>query len=103
MGGALAVLFAAMLAQDKIPITGLYTFGAPRVGNKRFAEAFDRNLKTKAYRVVNEGDLVPHLPPPLGFTTQELLFYTKRWETLKLMMFESGKSSLAKSGPGSPM
>ncbi|HEY9889142.1 MAG TPA: lipase family protein, partial [Candidatus Obscuribacterales bacterium] len=33
LGGALAVLLTATLLADGIPVAGLYTYGAPRVGN----------------------------------------------------------------------
>lgn len=62
LGGALAVLLTATLLENEIPVEGLYTFGAPRVGDKAFARGLNRALTGKAhYRVVNEGDLVPHL------------------------------------------
>ncbi|NJL57574.1 lipase family protein [bacterium] len=68
LGGALAVLLAAMFAVEKIPICGVYTYGAPRLGNLSFAKSYDECLGDITYRLVNEGDLVPHLPPEfLGF------------------------------------
>ena len=69
LGGALAVLLAATLAENSIDVTGLYTFAAPRVGDRAFARELKRSLKGKAHwRVVNEGDLVPHLPSELRFS-----------------------------------
>lgn len=69
LGGALATLAAARLAG----VTGLYTFGSPRVGDRQFAE----RCPDRAYRVVNNNDIVPHVPrvgpsaiPPL-FRTYE--------------------------------
>ena len=63
LGGALAVLLAATMRESDLPVHGLYTIGAPRVGDKRFAERLDRELDGAAHwRVVNEGDLVPHVP-----------------------------------------
>ena len=63
LGGALAVLLAATLKENKIPVHGLYTFGAPRVGDKEFAKQLNTSLRGQAHwRVVNEGDLVPHVP-----------------------------------------
>ena len=68
LGGALAVLLAATLLENHIPVHGLYTFGSPRVGDKSFAEHLNKQLKNKAHwRVVNEGDIVPHLPPEIFF------------------------------------
>jgi len=43
-------------------ITGAcYTFGSPPVGTK----AFDDDIKTPIYRVVNHVDIVPRLPNPI--------------------------------------
>ena len=63
LGGALAVLLAATMRESNLPVDGLYTFGAPRVGDKSFADRLDRALEGAAHwRVVNEGDLGPHVP-----------------------------------------
>ena len=68
LGGALAVLLAATLLENGIPVEGLYTFAAPRVGDERFAERLNAALQGKAHwRVVNDGDLVPHLPSEWRF------------------------------------
>ena len=48
LGGALAVLLAATLLESAIPVTGLYTFGAPRVGNNAFASHVDAGLAQAA-------------------------------------------------------
>jgi triacylglycerol lipase len=38
---------------------GVYSFGAPRVGNRAFCRDYDRRLKPNtAFRVVNDLDLV---------------------------------------------
>lgn len=67
LGGALSVLLAATLLEPKgmayIPLAGVYTFGSPRVGNKKFASVFNRRMPVVNYRVVNLRDVVPHLPP----------------------------------------
>jgi len=55
LGGALAVLTAAR--QENIQ--GIYTFGAPRVGNRTFTDGFQKPV----HRFANNNDLVPHLPP----------------------------------------
>ena len=63
LGGALAVLLAASMLESGLPVHGLYTFGAPRVGDRSFADRLNGELKGAAHwRVVNEGDLVPHVP-----------------------------------------
>ncbi len=68
LGGALAILLAATLAENNIPVAGLYTFGAPRVGDRPFAGWLNNSLQeVPNYRVVNEGDIVPHVPSELRF------------------------------------
>ena len=71
LGGALASLFAAMLLERDLPLAGLYTYGAPRVGNRKF-EASLNGITARAsignWRIVNEGDMVPHLPPEPWFS-----------------------------------
>jgi pimeloyl-ACP methyl ester carboxylesterase len=58
MGGALAVLTACRLAKAGRAPAAIYTFGAPRIGDKRFCEAY----ALPTYRVVNRLDLVPEMP-----------------------------------------
>ncbi len=55
LGGALAILAAHAFGRA----AGVYTFGAPRVGDRAFVESF----LLPAYRVVNATDLVPRVPP----------------------------------------
>lgn len=69
LGGALASLLAAELLDMKLPVGGLFTFAAPRAGDSDLASCLDKKLELKAHwRIVNEDDMVPHLPPKwLGF------------------------------------
>jgi hypothetical protein len=55
LGGALASLAAARHPNSRL----LYTFGAPKVGDRDFA----RNTARDHQRIVNGRDLVPRLPP----------------------------------------
>jgi pimeloyl-ACP methyl ester carboxylesterase len=56
LGGALATL-----AAERYPhTTGIYTFGAPRVGNASFANAF----RVPEFRIVNNNDITAWVPPP---------------------------------------
>ena len=69
LGGALAVLLAATLRESGMPVHGLYTFGAPRVGDENFAELLNDSLAGRAHwRVANQGDLIPHVPPESFFS-----------------------------------
>ena len=55
LGAALATL-----AAERLPGRHrLYTFGSPRVGDKKFRRAF----RTNAYRFVNNNDIVTDVPP----------------------------------------
>jgi len=57
LGGALATVAAA---RSKY-ICQVYTFGQPRVGNRKYR----KNIKSKIYRHVNGADIVPSVP--VGF------------------------------------
>ncbi|CAD6261927.1 unnamed protein product [Miscanthus lutarioriparius] len=69
-GGALAVLFAAILAYHKEKavldrLAGVYTFGQPRVGDAMFAMFLERNLdrpRKRHFRITYGDDALPRLP-----------------------------------------
>jgi hypothetical protein len=62
LGGALAQIGAAAFERDTL--AACYTFGSPRVATARF----DELVKCPHYRVVDQWDLVPAVPPALhGF------------------------------------
>ena len=98
LGGALASLFAAMLLEDMSTLgaahalgddhrfAGLYTFAAPRVGDRAFDRAFaarQKALGVLAYRVVNDGDAVPHVPPEPWFSHAGTRVLLKDGEVLR--------------------
>ncbi|XP_022940183.1 uncharacterized protein LOC111445886 [Cucurbita moschata] len=70
LGGALATLFVTLLSlHDETPILeklqGVYTYGQPRVGDRRFAEFMVNSVQQygfKYYRYVYSSDLVPRIP-----------------------------------------
>ncbi len=70
LGAALASLAVARLrfgAEDR-PVYGLYTFGQPRTGDRAFAGAFSGDSMCRAFRFVNNNDIVPRVPPrELGY------------------------------------
>jgi triacylglycerol lipase len=66
LGGAIATLCAVDVQynfSDKITGIALYSFGAPRVGNRSFQESFNRRVPN-SYRFVYGMDMVPALPRP---------------------------------------
>jgi triacylglycerol lipase len=68
LGGALATIAAAHLLDLGYEISGVYTFGQPRVGNEVFAETLNYLIQDKYYRIVNQGDIITRVPPKsLGY------------------------------------
>jgi triacylglycerol lipase len=67
LGGALATLFAFRMQRAGHNVSGLYTFGSPRVGCRCFAAQHDWLLREKHFRVVHNSDAVPRVPLPLRF------------------------------------
>ncbi len=63
LGGAQCSLYAGMLVENNYPVYGIYTFASPRPGNVDFANALDKAIPGPHHRVVNEKDIVPHVPP----------------------------------------
>jgi triacylglycerol lipase len=67
LGGAMATICAGRCYLAHIPAMpeAVYTFGAPRVGTKRYVNHVDVDLT----RWVNNNDIVPRVPPRwLGYT-----------------------------------
>jgi triacylglycerol lipase len=66
LGGALAALTGAAfsLLPDKVirPVSGIYTFGQPRIGLHNFCDNYGRLLSSRTFRLVNKKDLVPRVP-----------------------------------------
>jgi len=62
LGAALATLAVAKLRETGQPVSGLYTFGSPRVGDQTFADWFNQDFKSRAFRFVNNNDLVTRVP-----------------------------------------
>lgn len=61
----------------KRPFT-LYTYGAPRVGDWRFVQFFDKVFQGSAYRITNGHDPVPHVPPKawaFNHASTEIYYY----------------------------
>jgi triacylglycerol lipase len=66
LGGAMAAICAGRCTLSRIRSNprGLYTFGSPRIGNRRYVNY----VNMEAYRWVNNNDIVARLPPAwLGY------------------------------------
>lgn len=91
LGGALATLAAykALFYQSSVELTALYTFGSPRTVQRPLAEAIDRELSGKLYRVVNSIDVIPRLPPRIPVILNfhhinTLIYFTQNHEQREL-------------------
>jgi hypothetical protein len=74
LGGALAVL-AAERASHQARVSGVYTFGMPRVGRAAFGMRY-APLADRTYRLRYGEDIVPAVPPPeQGFHHVGLYFH----------------------------
>ncbi|MFC4810619.1 lipase family protein [Paenibacillus sp. GCM10023250] len=85
LGGALATLASADIAVNRKPASLItYTFGAPRVGDPSFVRRYNASVPV-SYRIQNEFDVVPHLPP-LVYTspkTDKTYYYLHLKEEVK--------------------
>lgn len=92
-GGALAVLFSALLTyhgrRDLLDrIEAVVTHGQPRVGDSTFAAYMDSMVSLKYYRTVYRHDIVPRIPfdqPPIfNFKHFGVCIYYEGWYTRKV-------------------
>lgn len=75
LGGALATLAVDRMTEKLLDVSGLYTFGQPRVGDKKFADHFDRKMKRYTFRFVDDEDIVTRVPfPPYQHVGNEYFF-----------------------------
>lgn len=91
LGGALATLAAykSLVYQSSVQVTALYTFGSPRTVQRPLAEAINRELSGKIYRVVNSIDVIPRLPPRIPVFLNfhhinTLIYFTQNHEQRRL-------------------
>lgn len=59
-GGAIAVLLAHAFHLLNIDVAGVYTYGAPKVGDSVYARSYPLRTRLHAYKTA--GDIVPALP-----------------------------------------
>ncbi|MBL4679813.1 MAG: lipase family protein [Pseudomonadales bacterium] len=89
LGGALCSLYAGMLIENSYSIYGVYTFASPRPGDESFATALNTRVSGPHYRVVNTGDIVPHVPPEPFFSHagKRIILKNNKKETSKKSWF----------------
>lgn len=87
LGGALAQMTAIVLeqalsrpgnryAQSWAGIRGVYSFGAPRIGDESFVSALQDRCSRRVFRFVNGRDLLPRTPPTAaGYRHAGQLYY----------------------------
>jgi len=67
LGGAVAVLLAVLLRNDKINVFEIVTFGQPMVTNEDGARIWNSGeLALPLFRFWNQDDIVPTLPPAIS-------------------------------------
>ncbi len=84
LGGAMATICAGRCFLAHIPAMpkGVYTFGAPRVGTKRYINNVDVDLT----RWVNNNDIVPRVPPTwLGYRHTGRRIYINTYGKVRTM------------------
>lgn len=76
LGAALAALAVARWCEAGRPVSGLYTFGQPRTGDRTFTRNFDFAFRPHAFRIVNNLDVVTRTPPrSLGYEHHGTFIY----------------------------
>lgn len=66
LGGALATISSVALKAKGVPVSGVYTYGQPRVGDRTFARQVKTLLPDRYFRFVNYTDVVPRVPTPIS-------------------------------------
>eukprot|EP01124_Arcella_intermedia_P007740 TRINITY_DN14793_c0_g1_i1.p1 TRINITY_DN14793_c0_g1~~TRINITY_DN14793_c0_g1_i1.p1 ORF type:complete len:1141 (-),score=267.27 TRINITY_DN14793_c0_g1_i1:23-3340(-) len=64
-GAAIIMLVAHLLALNfpDNEVSGVYTFGGPKIGDETWSAEYDKLLRQRTWRVVHANDLIPTLPP----------------------------------------
>ncbi len=62
LGGGLATLAAARLADSDEPPAAVYVYGCPRTGLGGFRDSYDAKLRDVTFRIINHIDIVTRVP-----------------------------------------
>ena len=62
LGGGLATLAAARLADTGSPPAAVYVYGCPRTGLAGFRDGYDATLRDVTFRIINHIDIVTRVP-----------------------------------------
>ncbi|HIK45395.1 MAG TPA: lipase family protein [Leptolyngbyaceae cyanobacterium M65_K2018_010] len=65
LGGALAAVATISLESMGFEVSGLYTFGQPRVADWAMVNYMNRRMGDRIVRYVNNNDIVPLIPPQI--------------------------------------
>lgn len=85
LGGAVAIISSTLL---NFEIAGIYTFGQPRVGDRKFVKCFDETLGSKTFRFVHTCDIVPRLPSVLsGYRNNQTMVYINHKDKIENLNF----------------
>lgn len=65
LGGALAAVATISLETQGFEVSGLYTFGQPRVADWKLVNYMNARMGNRIVRYVNNNDIVPMIPPQI--------------------------------------
>lgn len=65
LGGALAAVATISLETQGFEVSGLYTFGQPRVADWKLVNYMNARMGDRIVRYVNNNDIVPMIPPQI--------------------------------------
>ena len=77
IGGALATLFGFFLSYSIRSNINIFSFGSPRVGNKKWANIFNSKNNLIHYRFVNQNDIINLFPHFYYHHCGDMLFIKK--------------------------
>ena len=63
LGGALANIAAISLEYQGFKVSGLYTFGQPRIADWKMVNSVNKQMRDRMFRYANNNDVVPLIPP----------------------------------------